>query len=178
MPAGSLGFALEMDQTFGLEGLEYGLDAPGGLAGQDLLEIFEPGPFIGFPDVLEDQLALGRPLEALDAGVAAPLAQGAHEATGRDDPAPGPLQDARFHQQVDAGSEIRRDGVLAVRQVQHHQMVGVEAPDLLLADGLQEAQESRVLDLPLQGEPDLVVVGAVEDRRGLASRMQDSRIRS
>jgi len=37
MPTGALGFALEMDQAFGLEGLEDRLDAPGGLAGQDLL---------------------------------------------------------------------------------------------------------------------------------------------
>ena len=61
-PAGALCLALEVDQTLALEGLEDRLDAPGSLAGQNLLQLLEPGPFPGF--------ALGRPPEALDAGAA------------------------------------------------------------------------------------------------------------
>jgi len=98
--------------------------------------------------VLEDQLALGRPLEALDSGLAPLLAQDGHEALGGDDPSPRTFQDARLHQGGNPGAEVRGDGLLAVGEVQHQQVVAVEAPDLLLPDGLQEAQEARVLDLP------------------------------
>lgn len=167
MPPSPLGFTLEVDKGFGLERLEDGLDGPGGLARQDLLQILEPGAVSGFADMLEDEFALGGPLQALDAGVAALFAQGGHEAVGGEDPAPGPLQDPRLHQGSDAGPQVRGNGLLAVSQIQHQEVVGIKAPDLLLADGLKEAQEARVLDLPLQGEPNLVVISPIKGRAGL-----------
>jgi hypothetical protein len=76
--------------------------------------------------VLEDQFPLGRPLQPLDAGIAPLLAQGGHKALGGDDSSPGPLEDTRFNQGGDAGPEVRRNGLLAVGQVQDQQVVGIE----------------------------------------------------
>jgi hypothetical protein len=156
-----------MDKPLRLHGLEKAFDASFRLTWEDLLQILEAGPLLGFTDVLEEEFPLGGAPESFQARVFPFFSQKGHQATRGDDLPANVLKNAGLNQFMDARAERRRDDLLAIGQVQKQEVVSIKAPDLLQPDGPQEPQEAFVLHLALQGKEDLVVIRAVEAGPGL-----------
>lgn len=94
--------------------------------------------------------------------VAASLAEGCVKASAEEvargaSPTDG-LQDAGLDQLRQPGAELRRNGQLAVDEIEDQKLVRIERAMGLAADPFQEPHEARITELAVQGERNLPCV--------------------
>jgi hypothetical protein len=126
----------------------------------------------GLPQVAHEEGLVRLAIQAPLAGVDARLAEMSVEPSGQQEPrtttVADSVQDPLFQQWHDANAKDVRDCLVAANEVDEQEVVGAERHQPLLSDLFEEAQELRISDVPVEGHPDPVGIGAGEVGHALA----------